>query len=49
MRARNRDQTLLPSSEKVEEAVGSWLEEKIVESRLEEHRTLLEEPKIARK
>uniref|UniRef100_A0A0P4VXE2 tRNA-splicing endonuclease subunit Sen54 N-terminal domain-containing protein n=1 Tax=Scylla olivacea TaxID=85551 RepID=A0A0P4VXE2_SCYOL len=49
LRVRNRDQTLLPSSEKVDEAMGSWMEEKMVESRLQEHRTLLEEPKIARK
>ena len=49
LRVRNRDQTLLPCGEKIDEAVGSWMEEKMVESRLQEHHSLLQEPKIARK
>lgn len=49
LRARNRDQSLLPSGEKVDEAVESWLEDTMVESRLREHHNLIREPKVARK
>lgn len=49
LRARNRDQSLMLSGEKVDKVLESWLEDKIVESRLQEHHNLLQEPKVARK
>lgn len=49
LRARNRDQILIQSGEKVDEAVKSWLEEKMVEDRLRDHHNLIQEPKVARR